>query len=317
MLKRETLKPLLQRADAAAGEFHRVRAEADRLTRWHRLPAEDRSGEPELRRGLTEPPPVVFAPAAPTAPAGDSRGAEADHYIVRESAPGGPDQLLSPEGDQSYTVLDVPTDGDGFFHALAEGLHHADPEMLSRRVEVADRQMIIDGLRGLLADELNRPENTDLLDFTSPDTKDAFSGSELADSGVSFAEGTPSAASSTARAAYRCTPSCRVSSVAVSPGRSCSVGVTPRTVRDGTTAPPTCCPRWPPVPSTRGSPWSARTERSRTSGPFPRRATTPEKSSHTSCCSCRIGTTGRLCRPATPGNSPRCPWQPRGNRRRP
>ncbi|SFY43040.1 EndoU domain-containing protein [Streptomyces atratus] len=191
MLKRETLKPLLQRADAAAGEFHRVRAEADRLTRWHRLPAEDRSGEPELRRGLTEPPPVVFAPAAPTAPAGDSRGAEADHYIVRESAPGGPDQLLSPEGDQSYTVLDVPTDGDGFFHALAEGLHHADPEMLSRRVEVADRQMIIDGLRGLLADELNRPENTDLLDFTSPDTKDAFSGSELADSGVSFAEGTP------------------------------------------------------------------------------------------------------------------------------
>lgn len=34
----ESLEPLLQRAEDAAGEFHRVRAESDRLTRWHRLP---------------------------------------------------------------------------------------------------------------------------------------------------------------------------------------------------------------------------------------------------------------------------------------
>jgi hypothetical protein len=182
-----TMNHLLQQADAAAKEFHRVRAAADRLTRWHQLPAEAHQvGEPELRAGLTEPPPVVFQPVA----VAEADSADAERYIVRESTPDGPGRLISPGGDH-YTVHDVPTDGDAFFHALAEAVHHAAPDRLTARVDVADRQKIIDGLRRLLADELSNPGARGLLKFTSPDTKDTFSDSELAASGVDFREGSP------------------------------------------------------------------------------------------------------------------------------
>ncbi|KOV18655.1 hypothetical protein ADK58_36705 [Streptomyces sp. XY152] len=178
---------LLQQADAAAKEFHRVRAAADRLTRWHQLPAEaHQAGESELRAGQAEPPAVVFQPV----PVAETDSADAERYIVRESTPDGPGRLISPGGDH-YTVHDVPTDGDAFFHALAEAVHHAAPDRLTARVDVADRQKIIDGLRRLLADELSNPGARGLLKFTSPDTKDTFSASDLAASGVDFREGSP------------------------------------------------------------------------------------------------------------------------------
>ncbi|MET9888479.1 hypothetical protein ABZZ20_36275, partial [Streptomyces sp. NPDC006430] len=176
----ELLETLKRRAEDAAGEYHRVRAAADRLTRWHRLPAEaQRPGEPETRAGLTEPPAVVFI-AADSAP-------DAEHpvYVVQEGAPGEPEVLTSPEssqGRQSYTLHDVPFDGDGFYHALAEGLHHADPQRLGTRVDVTDRRETVRSLRQLLADELTH--HADLMEFTSPDTRDRFSGDELDASGT-------------------------------------------------------------------------------------------------------------------------------------
>ncbi|MGW1273438.1 hypothetical protein, partial [Streptomyces sp. NPDC002491] len=46
--RQQLLQPLLDASEAAAAEFHRVRAAADRLTRWHQLPSEPvRSGEPD------------------------------------------------------------------------------------------------------------------------------------------------------------------------------------------------------------------------------------------------------------------------------
>ncbi|MET9888434.1 EndoU domain-containing protein [Streptomyces sp. NPDC006430] len=175
----ELLEPLLQRAEDAAGEFHRVRAETDRLTRWHRLPPEaHRPGEPRLRAGVPEPPAVKF-----TFTAGDT-AVKAEHpvYEALEGAPGDLGQLVSPEGGL-YTLYDVPADGDGFFHAVAEGLHHADPGLLAERVPATDRQQMADTLRRLLAEELSR--HADLLEFTSPDTRDRFSGDELGAGGMS------------------------------------------------------------------------------------------------------------------------------------
>ncbi|WP_307080396.1 EndoU domain-containing protein [Streptomyces canus] len=178
-LKSTVLQPLLDRAEAAAGEFHRVRAAADRLTRWHRLPAEaHRPGEPELRAGLPEPLAVEFTVADGEVKAGHLV------YEVRDGVAGDPGLLVSPEGDQSYTLYEVPEDGDGFFHALAEGLHHVDPGLLAQRVDVTDRQEMVGGLRRLLADELSDPENAGLLDFTSPDTGDEFGVEELQAGGV-------------------------------------------------------------------------------------------------------------------------------------
>nr|WSX54020.1 hypothetical protein OG409_36935 [Streptomyces sp. NBC_00974] len=176
----ELLETLRRRAEDAAGEYHRVRAEADRLTRWHRLPAEaQRPGEPQTRAGLTEPPAVVFT-EADSAP-------DTEHpvYVVQEGTPGEPAVLTSPEspqGRQSYTLYDVPFDGDGFYHALAEGLHHADPQGLGTRVDVTDRRETVRGLRRLLADELSHHD--DLVEFTSPDTRDRFSNDELNASGA-------------------------------------------------------------------------------------------------------------------------------------
>ncbi|MGW2892547.1 EndoU domain-containing protein [Streptomyces griseoruber] len=183
-LKLRLLRPLLDESEAAAAEYHRVRAAADRLTRWHQLPAGTSGpGEPEQREGLAEPPPVVYEAPRPTGPA----PAPAPRYTQPD---GIPDQLVSPEG-VLYTVHDVPADGDAFFHALAEGVHHATPERTVDWTAAADRQEIVRDLRTRLAGELDDPRNADLLDFTSPDTRDGFDDSELAASGVTFDQDSP------------------------------------------------------------------------------------------------------------------------------
>ncbi|MGW1108816.1 EndoU domain-containing protein [Streptomyces sp. NPDC002540] len=184
--KQQLLQPLLDEAEAAAAEFHRVRAAADRLTRWHQLPAEpERAGEPERRQGLTEPPPVVYQ--APR-PAADGSGEPA----ARFTSPNGiPNQLVSPEG-VSYTVGDAYADGDGFFHALAEGVYHASPEKLRSWAKAARRQKIVRALPSRLAKKLADPRTgDDLWPFTSPDTKDRFNDLELSESKVEFAEDSP------------------------------------------------------------------------------------------------------------------------------
>ncbi|MFE6904519.1 hypothetical protein ACFVFJ_48500, partial [Streptomyces sp. NPDC057717] len=206
----------LRRAEAEAAEFHRVRAEADRLTRWHRLPAEPHApDEPERRAGLLEPAPPVYRPlpalstdrplpalstdrplpALPTDRPLPALPTESDPEQVRsytettaEQDSEEPDTLTSPSGE-TYTLRDVPADGDAFYHALAEGLHQFDPALLSDQVPVTDlttRRDIVAGLRELLATRLSHPDNAGLLD-----TEGDFSANELAAAGVAFDENTP------------------------------------------------------------------------------------------------------------------------------
>ncbi|TFV33516.1 hypothetical protein E4K10_35635 [Streptomyces sp. T1317-0309] len=80
----------------------------------------------------------------------------------------------------------MPADGDAFHHALAEGLHQADPDLLGDLAAAADRQRLVTGLRARLAAGLDDPGNADLLAFVSPDTRDTFSTAELAAAEVAF-----------------------------------------------------------------------------------------------------------------------------------
>jgi hypothetical protein len=167
----------LRRAERAAADFHRVRAAADRLTRWHRLPAEPHGpDEPERRAGLLEPPPVVFnAPPAKRTP-------EWQRFTEVPGEGGDPTTLTSPTGDV-YVLRDGPAD-DAFYQALAEGLHHAGPALLGDLATLPDRRKIAAALHTRVADQLRHPDSADLLDFISPDTKDTFTAAELAHAGI-------------------------------------------------------------------------------------------------------------------------------------
>ncbi|MDH2393553.1 hypothetical protein QCN29_33270 [Streptomyces sp. HNM0663] len=179
------MKAELRGAEGAAADFHRVRAETDRLTRWHRLSAEPQGpDEPEVRAGLLEPPPVVFN----TPPA--NRAPERARYTEAPGESGGPTTLTSPTGDV-YALRDVTADGDAFHHALVEGLHHAEPALLGDLGTLPDRGTIVSALRERLADRLRHPDNADLLGFASPDTMDAFSAAELAAAGIVLDRNTP------------------------------------------------------------------------------------------------------------------------------
>ncbi|MGV9935202.1 WXG100-like domain-containing protein [Streptomyces olivaceoviridis] len=158
-------------ADQAAAEFHRVRAATDRLTRWHRLSAEERAGIPE-------PPAVDFAAPAATSPA-RSAG-----YTVGEG------RLTAPDGT-GYTLRDVPRDGGSFHHALAEGLRHLARDRQDGDTPAPGQPFTAERLRELLTARLGNAHDTDLLAFTAPDTKDAFGPAELHDAGIGFPDGSP------------------------------------------------------------------------------------------------------------------------------
>ncbi|MGW0513531.1 WXG100-like domain-containing protein [Streptomyces olivaceoviridis] len=158
-------------ADQAAAEFHRVRAATDRLTRWHRLSAEERAGVPE-------PPAVDFAAPAATSPA-RSAG-----YTVGEG------RLTAPDGT-GYTLRDVPRDGGSFHHALAEGLRHLARDRQDGDTPAPGQPFTAERLRELLTARLGNAHDTDLLAFTAPDTKDAFGPAELHDAGIGFPDGSP------------------------------------------------------------------------------------------------------------------------------
>ncbi|WP_406178170.1 hypothetical protein [Streptomyces sp. NBC_00996] len=178
----DTLRAELRTAEVAAAEFHRVRAETDRLTRWHRLPAGPHGpGEPEQRAGLPEPLAVVFGAPAEPAP-------ERERYTETPGQGDAPTTLTSPTGE-IYTVREVPADGDAFYHALAEGLQHADPALLGNLATLPGRPEIVTGLRERLTDRLRRQDDADLRAFTSPDTQDAFNAAEMEGAGVAFDSG--------------------------------------------------------------------------------------------------------------------------------
>ncbi|MFF6816198.1 hypothetical protein ACFZAG_41300 [Streptomyces sp. NPDC012403] len=181
---RAELDTLKRAAEDLADEVHRVRAGADRLTRWHRLHATE-EGRARLG-GLPEPDAVVFrrpgtAPeAAPAVHPAYTSGPAADGTTV----------LTAPDGT-TYTLVDVPRDGDSFHHALAEGLRRTAPAALAAHgIDPADAAR---ELRALLADRLGAPDNADLLDALAPDETDTFSGEELAAAGIDLETDTPPA----------------------------------------------------------------------------------------------------------------------------
>ncbi|WP_345655543.1 toxin glutamine deamidase domain-containing protein [Streptomyces tremellae] len=161
-------------AERAAADFHGVRLAADRLTRWHRLPEEQRAGIPE--------PAHVAYEAAPEHTAPQDR----PRYTVEPGADGLPPRLTAPDGT-TYTVRDVPRDGDGFYRSLALGLGHADPARLAGSVPADEAEHAGTALRALLADRLTDPDHADLLAFVSPDTDDTFTRAEAAGAGLRFA----------------------------------------------------------------------------------------------------------------------------------
>ncbi|MER6290339.1 hypothetical protein [Streptomyces sviceus] len=177
------LAPRRTAAEEAAAAFHGVRAATDRLTRWHRLPVEGAAGptEPggsgaELRGGVEEPPAPVFeAPAAEAKPS-------PDRYTEAEDG-----TLTSPSGT-SYTLLDVPEDGDGFYHALAEGLHRT-AAGLPGHLPLSSRADLVTALREDLAGALSA--HPELSALTVPDRKDTFTDAELGAAGVDFGAETP------------------------------------------------------------------------------------------------------------------------------
>ncbi|MFE3032383.1 hypothetical protein ACFXKY_12100 [Streptomyces canus] len=186
------LAPRRTAAEEAAAAFHGVRAATGRLTRWHRLPVEGAGGEAatnvggaepaggraESRGGVEEPPAPVFE--TPTAKA----KASPDRYTEAEDG-----TLTSPSGTR-HVLLDVPEDGDGFYHALAEGLHHT-AAGLPGQLPLSSRANLVTALREELAGALESGAHPELSALAAPDGKDTFNDVELAAAGVDFGADTP------------------------------------------------------------------------------------------------------------------------------
>ncbi len=168
--RRAELDALRTTAENAATEVHRVRTAADRLTRWHRLAATE---EGRARLGdLPEPPPVTYtAPPAPSA-------AVSRAPLPRYDRDAGGAHITSPD-QVTYTLHNVPRDGDAFFHALAEGLARTAPDVLLRHgIDPADPTTAT-ALRRLVAARLADPGDADLLAAVAPDGTDRFTAAEI------------------------------------------------------------------------------------------------------------------------------------------
>ncbi|WP_213083781.1 hypothetical protein [Streptomyces canus] len=180
--RRGELDRLRQTAEQAAVEYHRVRAGADQLTRWHRLAASEEGRE---RLGdLAEPPAVIYQ--APPKPSKTATPAPARY--TRSGT--GPDTVLTSPSKETYTLHDVPRDGDAFFHALAAGLERAAPGLLTAQGIDPGGPRTASELRRRTAGLLTDHADADLLAFVSPDGDDTFTGTEIAAAGLDLGDGT-------------------------------------------------------------------------------------------------------------------------------
>ncbi|MFE7810861.1 lonely Cys domain-containing protein [Streptomyces sp. NPDC057433] len=181
--RRAELDTLREAAEKAAAEHHRVRAGADQLTRWHRL-ATTEEGRRQLD-GLAEPPAVTYQ-APPKAPKASS---PAPPRYTRTGT--GPDTVLTSPAKETYTLHDVPRDGEAFFRALAHGLERAAPGLLSAQGIDPDGPRAMSELRRRMASWLTDHADGDLLAAVAPDATDAFGADEIAAAGLDLAADTP------------------------------------------------------------------------------------------------------------------------------
>ncbi|MEU9734949.1 lonely Cys domain-containing protein [Streptomyces sp. NPDC048002] len=181
--RRDELDALRDAAERAASEYHRVRAGADQLTRWHRLAATS-EGREELE-GIAEPPPVTFTPP-PKPPAPKS---PAPPRYTRTGT--GTATVLTSPTSETYTLHDVPRDGDAFLRSLAHGLELAAPGLLAAEgIDLADPGAM-SGLRRKLASWLTDHADDELLASVAPDFTDAFTAEEIAAAGLDLGTDTP------------------------------------------------------------------------------------------------------------------------------
>ncbi|MEU5095711.1 lonely Cys domain-containing protein [Streptomyces sp. NPDC020996] len=181
--RRAELDALKETAEKAAAEYHRVRSGADQLTRWHRLAA-TAEGREQLD-GLAEPPAVTYQ-APPKAP--KPKPPAPPRYTRTGSGPG---SVLTSPTNETYTLQDVPRDGDAFFRALALGLEHAAPGLLAAQGIDPDGPRAVSALRRRMASWLTDHADEDLLAAVAPDHTDAFSAEEIAAAGLDLGTGTP------------------------------------------------------------------------------------------------------------------------------
>ncbi|WP_146252183.1 hypothetical protein [Streptomyces carminius] len=203
---RDELTVLRERAEAAAAEYHRVRAAADQLTWWHQRAAVEGGRARLIARGFPEPPPVTYL-APPKPPAAPVPPAPAPAMYTRTTEDGRA-VLASPGSEPvTYVLHDVPRDGDAFFHSLAEGLRRAAPERLAGAgVDLSDlrsaparlRRVLADRLTGTAADARGGQGGlAELLDAVAPDGTDTFTAEEITGAGLTgegtgpLAPGTP------------------------------------------------------------------------------------------------------------------------------
>ncbi|MGW5636785.1 lonely Cys domain-containing protein, partial [Streptomyces sp. NPDC003832] len=181
--RRDELDALRDTAERAADEYHRVRSGADQLTRWHRLAA-TAEGREQLE-GIAEPPPVTHkAPPAPAKPK-----SPAPPRYTRSGT--GADTVLTSPAKETYTLHDVPRDGEAFYRALALGLEGAAPGLLATEgIDLADPGAPA-ALRRKLASWLTDHADEELLAAVAPDDTDAFSPGEIAAAGLDLGTGTP------------------------------------------------------------------------------------------------------------------------------
>ncbi|MER7974550.1 hypothetical protein ABTX35_37025, partial [Streptomyces sp. NPDC096080] len=203
-----------ERAEAAAAALHTLRAETDRLTRWHQLPedAPTAGGDGTPTRGglpeptVTDPAPLPKLPtpasrALETIPEeseepAEKAASEASEDSLFKDPPAAPPRytlvtdladsapaLKTPEG-ATHRLRDVPAD-NSFYRALQETLpaarHRADGTALDATA-----------LRGTFADTVAAlPLDSPLLDRFAPDDADTFTSAELASAALDLGTGTP------------------------------------------------------------------------------------------------------------------------------
>ncbi|MFD0628333.1 hypothetical protein ACFQ2K_42645 [Streptomyces sanglieri] len=170
-----------ERARAAMREFRRVRAATDRLTQWYHRTPRNGPQPPAVSFTAPETPSTTFPKYTGTAFTPDPATASVD----------APHTLVSPDGE-TYTLHNVPEDGDAFYHALAAGMRHTNTTLPGATGSAADTTPDVTDLRNRLTDTLTN-DSGDLLDFMTPDLLDRFDPEELANGGPTFAAGSPEA----------------------------------------------------------------------------------------------------------------------------
>ncbi|MFB7502323.1 toxin glutamine deamidase domain-containing protein, partial [Streptomyces broussonetiae] len=180
-----------------AAEYHRVRAAADALTRWYRLPRADSAQDPQApRQGVHMPPAVTFRQPDPvepprTPPAPDRFGDVTTDDGVQTLTPPPTVGGRPWSGAGQYTVHDTPYDDSSFFHAIAETLHHAAPSELSGGDLAGDRDATVETLRSLFAHALTTRDSSALVEHLDSESFGVVTPEEIAQAGIRFQEGSP------------------------------------------------------------------------------------------------------------------------------